>query len=228
MRTKYKNILYHIISEYNLEPSDFKLTKTIVKEMPSIVLTFKKTPFSFVIRNSTESYELFDFQFIQYGPNFKMTPFLPDREFAGFETVANGFDEWLNEHILKFIEDQNDIDLWSQIENNSNELDMNHIDFDNKNKFLDDEKKQIRLAINELKLLIYKNFETNESEQKVVDARLEYLIDATERLNKYDWKSLIISTLISISIALSLDTEKGKILFELFRKVFLNIQNIGH
>jgi hypothetical protein len=228
MRTKYKNILYHIISEYNLEPSDFELTETIENEMPSIVLSYKKTPFSFIIRNSKESYELFDYQFIQYGPDFKMTPIYPDTEFTDFETVANEFDEWLNEHIIKFIEDQNDIDLWSQIEHRSNELDINNIDFDNKNKFLNDEKKQIRLAINELKLLINRNFEINESEQKLVNDRLDYLIDATERLNKYDWKSLIISTLISISIALSFDTEKGKMLFELFRKVFLNIQNIGH
>ena len=39
-------------------------------------------------------------------------------------------------------------------------------------------------------------------------------------MNKYDWKSLAVTTLISISIALSLDSAKGQLLFILFKKVF--------
>jgi hypothetical protein len=76
------------------------------------------------------------------------------------------------------------------------------------------------MAINELKLLIHKNMETSEEEQELVNNRLEYLIEAMNRLNKFDWKSVAISTIMSISIALSLDTSKGQMLFDLFKKVF--------
>lgn len=76
------------------------------------------------------------------------------------------------------------------------------------------------MSINELKLLIQTNLKTTGEEQEVVAERLNYLIDASKRLNKFDWKSLAVSTLINISVALTLDTAKGHLLFELFKKVF--------
>ncbi len=105
---------------------------------------------------------------------------------------------------------------------------MNVINFEDKTLFSKDEKIQIKLAINELKFLIIQNFSPNNEEQIIIDNRLDYLIDSVERLNKFDWKSLVLSTIISISISLSLDSEKGRLLFELLRKVFLNIASIGN
>jgi len=61
-----------------------------------------------------------------------------------------------------------------------------------------------------------------------IDDRLDYLTQAVDRLNKFDWKSLLISTIISISVALSFDTEKGKQLFNLFKQVFDVIPKLFH
>jgi hypothetical protein len=97
---------------------------------------------------------------------------------------------------------------------------INEIDFNDKSFFSSEEKRQVRLSLNELKLLIQTNLNTNKEEQEIVTARLDYLIEATDRLNKFDWKSLAASSLISIAIALTLDTKKGFLLFELFKKVF--------
>ena len=228
MRVKYKNELYHIISENGLEPRDFEITEITEHELPTTLLTYKKTQFKFIIRNSHQSYELFDYQFTLYGPEFSLSGIYPNDEFTYFETVANEFEEWINENIHKYIEDQNEVDLWQQLKSGNRTLDIDNIDFNNKDDFKRDEKKQINLAMNELKLLIQRNFHINDSELEIINDRLNYLVDATDRLNKYDWKSLVISTLISISIALSLDTEKGKLLFELFRKVFIQIKEVGH
>jgi hypothetical protein len=76
------------------------------------------------------------------------------------------------------------------------------------------------MSINELKLLIHQNFNTSQEQQKLVDDRLNYLIDSTNRLNKFDWKSVSISTMLSIVTTLTLDVEKGRQLFVLFQKVF--------
>ncbi len=76
------------------------------------------------------------------------------------------------------------------------------------------------MAIEELKLLIHKNLETTVEEQQVVNNQLDYLIEAMNRLNKFDWKSIAISSIMSISVALTLDTNKGQLLFDLFKKVF--------
>ncbi|WBL26752.1 hypothetical protein [Zunongwangia sp. HGR-M22] len=227
MRVKYRNQLYRIITENNFEPQDFEILEKSIDNLPSIILKYKNSPFEFVIRNSMNSYELFDYQYTEYGPQYNLSAIYPNSEFTEFETVLSEFEDWLYTTLKEYIEDQNEIDLWSQIKFNRESLDINSINFENKERFLIEERKQISLAINELKFLINERFETNENEQKIINDRLEYLIEATERLNKYDWKSLVISTLLSISIALSLDTNKGKLLFELFRKVFLQIQTIG-
>jgi hypothetical protein len=49
-----------------------------------------------------------------------------------------------------------------------------------------------------------------------INERLEYLSQAVDRLNKFDWKAQALSTLISIAVNLSVDTEGGKKLFQLF------------
>ena len=99
-------------------------------------------------------------------------------------------------------------------------MSFREIEFENQANFNLDEKAQIKLAINDLKLLIHKSLETTEEEQILVNKRLDYLIDAVNRLNKFEWKSVAISTIMSISIALTLDTTKGQLLWDLFKKVF--------
>jgi hypothetical protein len=130
------------------------------------------------------------------------------------------FQTWLNNHLIKYIVEESEPDLWDEFRKGNKTLNINSINFEDQSNFLNDEKKQVQLAIADLKLLIQKEFETSENEQRIVDSRLDYLVEATKRLNKFDWKSLAISTLISLSMALSLDTEKGRQLFELFKKVF--------
>ena len=110
----------------------------------------------------------------------------------------------------------------------NNSFKINEIDFYNRKAFNIDERKQIIMSINDLKLLINNSLNTSTEEQSLVNERLDYLIEASDRLNKFDWKSLAISTLISISITLSLDTQKEQLLFELFKKVFSLIPTLTH
>ena len=82
------------------------------------------------------------------------------------------------------------------------------------------------MSINELKGLIINKFELLEEQQKIVNDRLDYLAEASGRLNKFDWKGTLVNTIMSMSIALSLDTEKGKILLKLFQRIFQNIKGL--
>ena len=79
------------------------------------------------------------------------------------------------------------------------------------------------MSINEFKVLIINGFHPDVKELNIIENRLEYLSESLNRLNKIDWKGLAISTVISISIALSLDTTSGHKLFELFKSVFHNV-----
>lgn len=84
------------------------------------------------------------------------------------------------------------------------------------------------MALRDVRLLIVGRFSPAVPEMESIDDRLDYLTQAVDRLNKFDWKSLLISTIISISVALSFDTEKGKQLFNLFKQVFDVIPKLFH
>lgn len=220
MRKKHRNELFHLISEMGFNHNDFDLIEDHQQDLPATIIKYKNTPLKFIIRNSSTNYDYFDFQYTAFGSGYVLTDIEPPNGFTDFNTIHNVVKDWLKYTIKDYIEDENEIDLWSEFKKGNKTLNINQIDFNDKSTFSLNEKKQILMSINELKLLIHSNLQTTEVQQNLVIDRLDYLIGALERLNKFDWKSLAVSTLISISIALSLDTQKGQILFDLFTKVF--------
>lgn len=225
MRKKYKNELFKQIQELGLTPDNFSLVD--LPENPyQTIIKYKETPFYFLLTNPQDSYEEFECQFIQYAPEFPITEIFPDINYAEFNYILDMFIIWVKNHINEFELDEFEPDLWSEYKNGNTTLNFNDIDFNDKNLFSIHERKQISMGINELKLLINKNFETTTEEQKLVGERLEYLIESTKKLNKFDWKSLVLSTVIGIATTLTLDVEKGKLLFELFRQVFSTVRSI--
>ena len=82
--------------------------------------------------------------------------------------------------------------------------------------FTDTEKKQIKSGLDEYKRLIIVNYIPTPEQLELINERLKYLSDSVERLNRFDWKALAASTVVSIGITLTLNTETGKQLFNLF------------
>ena len=71
--------------------------------------------------------------------------------------------------------------------------------------------------------MIVQNFDPNKEELESINARLEYLSDAMDKHNRFDWKGIAINTVIAITVALSLNPEQASQLFQLFRQVFSNL-----
>ena len=158
-----------------------------------------------------------------------MTRFEPEQDWTGIEGILNELQMWLDNNVKAFLRENTEIDLWEEYKNGEKILDISKIDFDDRTTFSLEERSQIKLAINDLKLLIQRKFEIDNNEKASVNRRLDYLIEASERLNKFDWKSLAISTIMSISITLSLDTVRGQQLFEMFKQLFSMIPKLtGH
>jgi hypothetical protein len=225
MRKKYKNEIFHKIKELGFTPDDFNLIENAEEEYTTII-KYKDTPFMFTIHNSAQSYDEFECLYVLYAPGFPHTEMFPERNYFEFSSVLKNFNNWVINHIKEYDLDEFEPDLWSEYKNGNNSLNFNEIDFNDRDLFSTAEKRQISMSINELRLLINKNFETSVEEQKLINERLEYLIDSTKKLNKFDWKSLTVSTIIGIATTLTLDVEKGKLLFELFRQVFSTVRNI--
>ena len=50
-----------------------------------------------------------------------------------------------------------------------------------------------------------------------LNEQIDYLIEASSRIGRKDWLMIAASSIITIVVTLSLDTTKGRTLFELFR-----------
>jgi hypothetical protein len=226
MRKKYRNELFALITDSQLPINDFSLKDEIIEDLPAVVIQYKNTPFKFVIRNAKNSYEDFDYQYVPYSPEFIMGGM--SEGFVDFDEVHSELDEWIESNIKAYLEDEEESDLWQEFNRGNSTVNLNEINFEEKSNFSKNEKAQLVMAMNELKFLIHKNFDTTNKEQDLVNQRIEYLIDSIDTLNKFDWKGSAISTIISIAISLTLDTEKGKLLFELFKRVLSIIPKISN
>lgn len=220
MRKKHKNELFQLLASTKYGINRFELIEDTSSPRPLIIIDYKNTPFQFTARNSSDDFELFDYQFVKYAPSFPLSGFVPVDSYISFPKLLERINRWLDKDVSDFYEDQEGTDLWEDFKSGNKSLNLDEVDFGNKSEFSLDEKQQIKLSLNELKLLIHRDLETTEEEQKIVTDRLDYLIEASGRLNRFDWKGLAASSLVSLSIALSLDTEKGRLLFELFKRVF--------
>jgi len=228
MLKKYKNKLFETVRDSKLQIENFQITEGVNDfGNGTFLLEYLRTPFHFLLRNQKDSFELFDCRYIRFNPSFSETDFVPEQGFYSFDRIHLEFLTWLKDHLLSYLNEAEEIDMWWQYKNGNKTLNIDSIDFDNKDLFSIDEKAQITLALNDLKLLIENRFQLNEKEMHVVNARLNYLIEAKERLNKFDWKSLLINTIINITAALSLDTHKGQELFLLFKHAFEMIPQLG-
>jgi len=217
---KYKNKLLTIIQESGLDPNLFTAEDGSIDEDTYLIISLRDSQIRFAVRPWGDSFEDFKYRHSEFLADFPIgdTLFSPD-----IDNLTIEFNEWLNGVVKPYLDDVSTPDLWHIFEetrsHTKDELGTPE-DFDS---FSDEEKIKIRLSLNEFRLLIMKNFNPNQEELKVVDARLKYLSDAIDKHNKFDWKGIAISTVMAITIALSLDTQQGNQLFQLFKQIFSSI-----
>lgn len=227
MLKKYRNSLFESIQGMNkgLGNCQFQLEE----KSGQIEIIVPDTPLKFIIIDCPHSFNVFKYNHSLFAPNFPLTGEIPAQanHYETFDKIINIIKKWLDDAVKPYIDEQDGIDMWREYKKGNKTLNIESINFDDKDSFSIDEKTQITLALSELKLLIEGKFQLSEKEMNIVNERLNYLIESKERLNKFDWKSLLINTIINITVALSLDTHKGQELFLLFKHAFAMIPQLG-
>jgi hypothetical protein len=69
-------------------------------------------------------------------------------------------------------------------------------------------------------------FNPSPEQEEFIEERLEYLSEAVDKLNRFDWKGVALSTLLSIGANLCVDKESGRILFGLFQQAFQSVTHL--
>lgn len=215
-----KNKFLEAIKENGLEPSSFKhYEKDDVEGEPAFIVQLKNSPLFFMSRTDSSNYLNHDSRYIEFSPKFTKSDYYPYSGWDNIDGVLDVFNSWLEYHVKIYLLELEETDLWAQLEGKVL-FGSDPMSNRTSGQFSKPEKQRIQESLANFKKLIEVEYAPTNEQLDVVQDRLDYLANSLDRLNKTDWQGVAVSTIISISIALSLDTEKGKGLFSLFKQSF--------
>jgi hypothetical protein len=213
----YKNKLLEVIKRSRFSASDFTSGETEENGQVFFEICYSNSPLKFRVLSRDHSYESLDYQFVRMAPGFPLWgPFKSDN----VRETCKGLGNWLEENLSMYVLEQSTPDLWSQLQSLALSFDEEWAQPEELGNFTEHEKVEIRGAIRQLERQIADGFTLTSEQAGVVHSQLEYLAAALDRLNRFDWSGLFWQIWISIAVNLSLDTERGKQLFELIRATF--------
>jgi len=219
MKRQFRNLLYGDIELLGLSVSDFTFSEAMSGVSPVYIITHLPSQLTFRFRNHSENPDSFDCFFERYSPGYP-TPVsvgpVPPENYWKFEEAEREFMEWLETDVKAYLNDSLMPDLWGLLEEQKRaSTSPRSIDT---SLFSEAERDQLRVSLDTFHLLIVERFHPTEVQEEAISEQLNYLKRAVDRLNKFDWKSVAMSSLISISVALCLDTNSGRKLYGLFQQ----------
>ncbi len=237
MLKRYKNEFFQAIQSAGLDVSDFSGEEAPLGELDEFSIRYKPGKIFFLARQRMDGTNKFDFKYSRYIGKDPAPESDLSAGWCRFEVVMSTFERWLHNEVKTAIEDAlNEVktaiedalipDLWSQATSSSSFIGSHTIDSQGASKFTEEERRQIKLAVSNFRLLVEETFAPNVSQLSVVAEQLEYLASAVDRLNRFDWKAVAIATIMTILVALSLDTERGRQLYGLFQQAFSAISHL--
>ncbi len=223
MLKKYSNRLIDVIAQSGFDVNDFRKLEFKTSLGSSIIqLVYKNSPLWFQIHPAKDSsFDTFSTSCVKFAPTFAV---LVNNSEIGFEALKSTLIEWLKGDVKPYVEDQEEPDYWKLIENNPIRPDS--IDFNANEPFTESEKIQLKIGFAEVRRLLTENFELSTPQLEATNRKLDYLIEATERLNKTDWKGIAIATMFTIASELALDEQKRAVFFGLFHKIWAIAQHL--
>lgn len=216
-----KNGFLDIIRAEEFDPQQFEVFEEQREGSWAFIIHFKGTPLEFWTRNSSDSYREYDRSYVMFSPEFNSASYWPDENWSSsILPIYEEFRGWLKNHVRLYLEELTIPDLWSQIQDEQNVFGTLLSDEQDYRFFTSDEKKVLCEAIPQLRIRIIQEFSPTEDQLTIIDSKLDYLTGAFERLNRFDWKALLLSTLIGIATTMSFDSNSGRTLFEIGKHIF--------
>ncbi len=223
MKIKYKNEIFHVLknSEFGIDNFSFVESDRLGYRMTIITFLDKgnKTELHFDIKENSKSFSEFDCSFSTYSPAMKMDGPFPLGEWADINFICEKLKLWMDIEVTTYVEYENQVDLWEAYKRGANLLNVEQPDTNDVTEFTAAERQQIRMSLNDLRLSIPQQFQLAPAQLESVNSRFDYLIEAIERLNKTDWKGILIAQYLSLITTLALNPEQAKNLYDLFIKV---------
>lgn len=204
-----RNQLYQMVAVSGVAPAAFEwlgpeaLSRTFFHMLrvdgPIEVLRHKASSFLFAFGPQDKGFHLL---FTLPGPNGAVHSLSSP---AGWTPLTKSFERWLK----KLVQEVAQPDYWEHARTES--VLAPHFDASTENTpFSAPEVERIRSAIGDLKQLLNSQNELSATQQEYIDARLQHMEEAAQRLGRKDWLALAVGSLSSIAIGAALAPEAAR------------------
>ena len=205
----------------HLEKSEFDLTLFDFNSSERFTIILVNTDIKFQVQQDPKNFNAFLMYQTQYTPDYPLIGPLGSN--TPINKVFGQIDHWLKTTVSPYLEELELSSKWNSFESkkffdgtfNSQANDLTNLTLE--------EVEFLKSAISKIKENIRKEFEPTKELAIEIDKKLDYLIESTDRLNRFDLKGTILNTFLAIGINLGVDTESGKELFRIFNDAFNSI-----
>ncbi|MEQ8928141.1 MAG: hypothetical protein RLO81_20160 [Fulvivirga sp.] len=225
MKTSDKNRVFEVLKRnevFHIEKVKYEELTAPMGLISSIEII--GTPFVFLIKPESR-FNRYKCQYTKYAPGFPRSKMLPLNEGVEFDIhgLIETLEKWITNEVAEYYIDLATIDLWEEYNllTNSNVV---ALDYQTKSMFEDHEQIQLIEVINDLQAQLSIHIADSEQERKLISENFDYLKEALKRLNKFDWRGVLVSILIQISGSLALDHKNRTMMVELFKNAFANFE----
>lgn len=230
MLKEQKNKIFEIIrdsfpfSDISIDDFDIEKTSMELSDNASLI-SFKNSRLKFAILPKEDSYDYFRCKFNEFNPQFSTTPWIPENGYLTFDELKFQLNLWLREHVGRYLDELSTLDIWETYKSQSKIIDINKIGFTAEQKFTSEEKIKIKAGVQKLKSDIEIHVKLDPHQFNLIIEKLDYIANGPDRLDKFDWANITVSTIINIMTSVVLDGENRSKLFELFKATFYGMEN---
>lgn len=208
-----KDKIFEFIGEAGLSHSLFEWTEinSVLKVgHKTSILGYKGSEFmyGFETGHHNDHYAIFCPGHEEYNQEIYLGP---------WEEQCEYFKNWLT-YLKREISAPN---KWERFNKELAQLDFNTEQDDN--QFNYKEVEEITKNVNLLRTKIQKIENLSENSIKILNDKLDYLIEQSKVLQKFDWRSLFVGTILNIIMALLIPPDAAKALWKAISEVFPNL-----
>jgi hypothetical protein len=207
-----KDKIYEIIVSSNLNPQHFKIelmkSKKSANEYATLV-KYKNSDYYFIfdtILNYKYPY------YVIYSPGD--TVYFHESYATEWNNLIKYFSIW----IIYLFREVNSPHYWERFEKEINELNLIGDEYSDE-KFSVYEYEDLKIKIDILKNDISK-IDIGKGSINVINKKLDEITELAKTMNKFDWKSLFIGTIVNLIIQLSIAPENTKSIWLLVKNIF--------
>lgn len=207
-----KNTIFEMVKQHGLDPFNFKWVEeqSVHKSNNGLIvsrLEYKNSPY------------FFQFDFVK-GQHYQF--FSPGSDVLTKSDFGGSWDfavSYTNKWLENLSRELNAPDLWGEI----SKYNFQYEDQIDNTPFSIEQFNRIQNGLDEIRKYLIENYGDSEERSKIINSKLDYLMDSAKRQGKQDWLNTLIGVVATIAAALTLSPERAATLWALVKTAVLGI-----